>query len=388
MNGKLAAIVSLALISWGAALGAAKAGPAVPPVPEPALVAQGAAAFQPGARWLDDKGVHLNIHGGGLLFHKGVYYWYGEHKVAGDAGNYAQVGVHVYSSKDLYNWHDAGVALAVSQDPQSPIAKGCIIERPKVVYNAATRKFVMWFHHELKGKGYSAAMAGVAVADSPAGPFTYQSSLRPNAGKYPLNMPVELRAEFAKLAKEQWAAWGKKRGMEFWARDFEGGQMARDMNLFMDDDGTAYLLFSSEENGTMHVSRLTKDGLGHTGEYVRAFGGYREAPAPFKSKGRYFMFNSVCSGWAPNAARSAVADSIWGPWRELGNPCRGPDAALTFHGQSSYILPVAGQPGTFICYLDRWKQFDLQDSRYLWLPLQLTAAGFEVLWKDSWKLAK
>jgi hypothetical protein len=42
-----------------------------------------------------------------------VFYWFGEHKIAGEAGNVAHVGVHCYTSTDLYNWKDAGIALAV-----------------------------------------------------------------------------------------------------------------------------------------------------------------------------------------------------------------------------------------------------------------------------------
>ena len=66
--------------------------------------AQADDTFRPGALWPDDKGVHINAHGGGLLEHDGVYYWFGEHKVAGEAGNRAQVGVHVYSSRNLTDW--------------------------------------------------------------------------------------------------------------------------------------------------------------------------------------------------------------------------------------------------------------------------------------------
>nr|WP_259676474.1 hypothetical protein [Akkermansia muciniphila] len=68
-------------------------------------------SFRPGEIWTDNNGAHINAHGGGILYDKGTYYWYGEHKVEGDAGNYAQVGVHCYSSKDLYNWKDEGIAL-------------------------------------------------------------------------------------------------------------------------------------------------------------------------------------------------------------------------------------------------------------------------------------
>src|ERR1700743_3377413 len=141
--------------------------------------------FHPGQLWPDDKGVHINAHGGGLLYQKGTYYWFGEHKIAGGAGNRAMVGVHCYSSKDLYNWKDEGIALPVSPDTSNDIAKGCILERPKVVYNLKTKKYVMWFHLELRGQGYKAARAGVAISDKVTGPYTFVKSYRPNAGFMP-----------------------------------------------------------------------------------------------------------------------------------------------------------------------------------------------------------
>lgn len=75
----------------------------------------------------------INVHGGGVLYHNGTYYWFGEDK--GEFSNNALVGVNCYSSKDLYNWKYERVAFAVFNDPLSPVAKGCIIERPKVIFN-------------------------------------------------------------------------------------------------------------------------------------------------------------------------------------------------------------------------------------------------------------
>src|SRR6185312_15570345 len=145
-------------------------------------------SIKPGQTWTDDHGQVINAHGGGILMHRDRYYWFGEHKIAGKLGNTAQVGVHVYSSADLYDWRDDGIALAVSDDPQSEIARGCILERPKVLFNALSGKFVMWFHLEFKGQGYKAARAAVAVADQPQGPYVFLRSYRPNAGQWPLNV--------------------------------------------------------------------------------------------------------------------------------------------------------------------------------------------------------
>ena len=36
--------------------------------------------FIPGEVWKDTDGNPINAHGGGLLYHNGTYYWYGEYK--------------------------------------------------------------------------------------------------------------------------------------------------------------------------------------------------------------------------------------------------------------------------------------------------------------------
>ncbi len=59
--------------------------------------------FRPGELWPDTNGVPINAHGGGFLFRNGTYYWFGEFKTEGTGGNAANVGVSVYSSRDLYH---------------------------------------------------------------------------------------------------------------------------------------------------------------------------------------------------------------------------------------------------------------------------------------------
>src|SRR5580704_2181764 len=140
-RGLVLAGVAFSLLNFSFQTGFAQATTNVAPEP----LHYGDKVFRPGAVWFDDKGVAINAHGGGILFHDGTYYWFGEHKVEGTNGNTAQVGVHVYSSTNLYGWKDEGIALAVSDNETSEIAKGCILERPKVIFNGKTKKFVMWF---------------------------------------------------------------------------------------------------------------------------------------------------------------------------------------------------------------------------------------------------
>jgi Beta-glucanase/Beta-glucan synthetase len=349
----------------------------------------GYTSFIPGEIWKDDQGNHINAHGGGILYHEGTYYWYGEHRP--DKGFITEEGVMCYSSSDLYNWKNEGVVFPLSEEKDSPIVKGCIIERPKVIYNEKTKKFVMYFHLELKGQGYEAALYGVASSDSPTGPFTYIKSSRVNAGQWPLNMTQEQQRSTVSLKNfpEWWTPeWTEavKDGV-FVRRDFGDGQMSRDMTLFVDDDKKAYHIYSSEENLTMHIAELSDDYLSHTGHYIRVEpAGHNEAPAIFKRDGRYFMITSGCTGWAPNAARLLVADDIMGEWTLRPNPCRGEDADLTFRSQSTYILPVEGKKDAFIFLADRWRPESLGDSRYIWLPV-LFEGGYPVLkWMDNWSL--
>jgi beta-xylosidase len=354
---------------------------------------QGPGSFTPGEIWPDNNGIHINAHGGGILFHKGTYYWFGEHKIGGEEGNRAWVGVHCYSSRDLYNWKDEGVALAVVEnDPDHDIAAGCILERPKVIFNPATGKFVMWFHLELKGMGYRSARSGVAVSDRPAGPYKFVKSLRPNAGFWPVNVLDIHKQPVPPDTKSEYCG-GKNclpshpDTLNLLGRDFAGGQMARDQTLFVDDNGKAYHIYSSEENSTLHISELTDDFLSYSGNYYRAFPNrYMEAPALFKHQGRYYLIASDCTGWAPNAARSAWAPTIFGPWEELGNPCEGEGADLTFNSQSTFVLQVQGKKDTFIFMADRWNPKDAIDGRYIWLPIEFNEGKPVIKWLTEWTL--
>ncbi|MDR2038550.1 MAG: family 16 glycosylhydrolase [Bacteroidales bacterium] len=347
-------------------------------------------SFLPGQPWPDNNGAHINAHGGGIIYHKGKYYWFGEHK--GERSNSAWVGITCYSSKDLYNWKNEGVALPVEQnDSTSDIIAGCVMERPKVIYNEKTQKFILFFHLELKGRGYRAARVGIAISDKITGPYNYIRSFRPNAGKWPENMTEEQRnseirpESFEKEWTPEWMQ-AVKDGL-FVRRDFQGGQMSRDMTLFVDDDKKAYHIYSSEENFTLHIAELSDDYLTHTGKYVRmAPAGHNEAPAIFKKDGKYFMITSGCTGWDPNAARLHVATNIMGPWKEYPNPCKGDGAELTFHSQSTYILPVSGKKDAFIFMADRWTPKKPIEGGYIWLPV-LFNDGLPVLkWADEWDL--
>ncbi len=355
-------------------------------------------AIKSGELWLDDNGRHINAHGGGVLKYGDTYYWFGEHKA--DTTSSAMVGVMCYASEDLVNWRNLGVALSVTDEKGADIERGCILERPKVIYNKVTGKFCMWFHLELKGQGYRAARYGVAVGDRPEGPYKFLYSQRANPGTYPVVPTADGRdvgpmgshdrtvLDTLRLEnyKDWWTpVWRKAIGQGlFLKRDFATGQMARDMTLYVDDDGKAYHIFSSEDNLTLHIAELTNDYLHHTGRYTRvAPGGQNEAPALFKKDGTYWMITSGCTGWDPNEARMFSAPSIWGPWTQHPNPCRGPKQEITFGGQSTFILPVGHR---FIFMADIWHPKHPSDARYIWLPIEFEEGKPVVRWRDAWNL--
>ncbi len=310
-------------------------------------------AFEPGKAWVDTDGNRIQAHGGGMLERNGTYYWFGEDMSAptdAKTQNVALTGVSCYSSRDLLNWKNEGLALrAVKDDPAHDLAPANAAERPKVIYNRRTGKYVMWLHIDRSVLtkqgwfGYEYARAAVAVADKPAGPYRYLGSMRPD------------------------------------------GQESRDMTVFQDRDGKAYLIFSSQGNRTMHISLLTDDYLKPSGKSAEAFvDQYREAPAMFRAGDRYFLITSKCTGWKPNQALYAVARSPLGPWEVKGNPCTGPDAELTFHSQSTYVLPVPGRRDAFIFLADRWNPLDLGDTRDVWLPLIVSGERIEIPWAERW----
>lgn len=398
------ALATAPLMALGAA-GASAAGPS--PAPSAPAPAEGAAvpAFTPGQPWLDTNGAAIQAHGGQVLVHEDeqgpLYLWYGEDRSNGYHGS---PGVHVYSSRDLYAWTDEGLALraletpeqlgtdpyftalygeyteeqkaAVIRDLVTVKAEGsdvnpAILERPKVIRNAAQGTWVMWVHadgpSETSNAQYAKANAGVAVSDSPYGPFRWIDSYR-------LHVAPE--------------------GEPNYQPDNPG--MARDMNLFLDDDGTAYIIYSSEENYSLFISRLDEaftslatppdravKGVDFTRPYI---GAHREAPALFKRAGIYYLVTSGATGWSPNPARYATATEILGEWTDHGNPISGDGAADTFRSQSTCVIPVDPDKGTYIYMGDRWTPSDLANSPYVWLPMRFgEGTQTEIVWEDSWR---
>jgi hypothetical protein len=325
--------------------------------------------FLPGQSWQDTDGKPIEAHGGGILQIEGVYYWYGENHQLG-TGN--KTGISCYSSSDLFHWKNAGVVFPKDSLPEAFRDSG-VCERPKVLFNAKTGKYVMWMH--LDGRNYTLASAGVAISDKPTGPFSFIKSFKPVVYDYGYKL---------------------SRGPEFDTHEKLLGNTFRDMNLFRDDNGKAYVFYASEDNASLYVVQLNDDYTDAEQPLVKGKNwerilpeAYREAPAPFKYKGKYYLITSGLTGWAPNPARYHIADSIMGPWKTFENPCIGPGAETTFRSQSTFVIKAPEcQETDFIFMGDRWNGTDLFSSTMVWLPFRIKDDGsFRLEFTDKWNLS-
>eukprot|EP01097_Dermamoeba_algensis_P001063 TRINITY_DN1401_c0_g6_i2.p1 TRINITY_DN1401_c0_g6~~TRINITY_DN1401_c0_g6_i2.p1 ORF type:complete len:252 (-),score=41.73 TRINITY_DN1401_c0_g6_i2:399-1154(-) len=238
------------------------------------------------------------------------------------------------SSTDLYNWTPLGLVLAVPESQH-------IIERPKVIYHPSSRLFIMWMHYD--NFEYTQAEVGIAIAKSATGPFVFQRHFSPN------NM------------------------------------QSRDMTIFQDADGSAYLIRASgKTNLALSITRLTPDYLDLEDNVLSTINKSREAPAMLYYEGNYFLMASHCTGWDPNPAELYVSTSVAGPWILLGNPTNDNN---TFYSQSTFFLPLRDQyEGKWIFMADKWMP-DIKNATYIWLPVEFISGVPVINWLDSWDLS-
>jgi len=296
------------------------------------------------------------------------------------------VGVSCYASTDLAHWKYIGNVLP-SDSATVDLRADRVVERPKVIFNAKTRQFVMWMH--IDSADYKEAKVGVAVADSPQGPFHYAGAIRPDAHVFPDDMPDAMRRDFESAKRDnRLDAWVQRNpDWKVWARDFDQGHMARDMALFVDDDGAAYQFYASEENAVLHASRLSDDYRSHAGKYRRITFDSREAPAPFKWNSRYYLVSSGCTGWMPNTTLIHSATAILGEWTSHGSFFADDSAAagVSYLSQSTFVAALGNNKLLYMA--DRWNKNDLENSRYVWLPVEVSTGIPRVQWRQVWDIS-
>ncbi|KHE86198.1 carbohydrate-binding module family 35 protein [Neurospora crassa] len=277
----------------------------------------------PGGTWTASNGEHLNAHGAGVIQVNNTFYLIGEDKSQGSSF----FAINCYSSVDLVQWTYEGALLSRTTS-SGDLGPNRIIERPKVIYNDLTKKYVMWMH--VDSSNYGDAKVGVATSDTVCGkPYKYHGSFRPL-------------------------------GME-----------SRDIGLFKDDDddGRAYLLTEDRKNG-LRINPLTPDYLSISGTTsTHLFPTAIESPALLKLSGRYFLFGSHLTGWSPNDNVYTTSTNLSGPWTDW--KVFADKGSNTYASQTSFILNYGG-PGNIMYMGDRWRSSNLQSSSYIWLPLNIS----------------
>jgi hypothetical protein len=285
----------------------------------------------------------IDAHDGEIALFNGTYYLYGTSYDCGFAWGDKKApfcGFKSYSSTDMVNWTDRGFLF----DAQTPVWQtrcngntyGCF--RPHVIFNEATKLYVLWINVYDNVSGYR-----VFTAKRPTGPFTEvaEPKLAVNS-----NMPA-------------------------------AGLNNGDHDTFIDDDGTAYLAYTDwRTKGSIIVEKLSADYLTGTGEYVGGITkGSTEAPGMFKRNGIYYIVYSdpncgYCSG---TGASYRTARSPLGPWSEgkkiSDNSCG---------GQPSFVSTIKLGSGTVYLFgSDLWNHAAKNEAlaNYYWAPLAFNDDG-------------
>jgi hypothetical protein len=301
-----------------------------------------AAMIRPGLVWPDDRGKHIQAHGGGVIHFEGLWYWFGEDRSR--ENDPAKRYVSCYSSRDLTNWTFRNQILALS-DPEG-FGQDWVLERPKVFPCAKTGKFVLYMHVDgwsvETSSSYGIARIGVAVCDTIDGNYQYLRSFRPL-------------------------------GLE-----------SRDIGQFIDDDGTPYLIFESRPAQGFYIVSLDEDCLGVRREvcFVRS---PLEGGAIVRYEGIYYVIGSGLTGWWPNANKYATAERLEGPWSDFQDFA--PPHTHTYLSQSTNLIKVNGTAATTVIYAgDCWRPEEQWDSRYLWMPLEIGAKKLSLPTPEPWRI--
>jgi beta-xylosidase len=206
-----------------------------------------------------------------------------------------------WSSHDLVNWKDEGVILDLPRDLTWADLRAWA--------PAIATKHGKYYYY------FSAAQnVGVAVADSPAGPF-----------KDPLGKPLVANTDFPRM-------------------------QAIDPMVFVDDDGSAYLYWGQ---GRCKAVQLNDDMISFDGSDVRDLTppGYNEAPFVHKRNGTYYLSWSEFDTRDPRySVACATGDAPLGPFTKApNNPILRQSGLVKAAGHHS-IVQIPGRDEWVIAY--------------------------------------
>lgn len=347
-------------------------------------------AIRPGKIWLDTEGNRIQAHGGSIITVGDTFYWYGENKEKTTGkNNIWHWGVRCYSSRDLYNWKSEGIIIPPDMDESSPLHPSAMMDRPHIIYNEYTGKYIAW----LKIMGEPASFA-VLAADDILGPYTM---LNPRVN--PCGLDVG------------------------------------DFDLAVDTETKKAYLFSECPHTMIYCVELNNEYTDAAGSYSEHFINAappeaREAPAHFERNGRHYLITSGTTGYFPNESEVSEAGNWHGPYEAAGNPHSGDRSRTSFNSQISSVFRHPGKKDLYIALADRWRpdlpqlygnrfdtgeaeaeiqekfrkifdpssefvftEEDAKDMRinssvsdYVWLPIVFQDGRVKIEWKDEWRI--
>ena len=339
-------------------------------------------SFKPGVTWYDTDGNRIQAHAGYMFYENDTFYWYGENKEKSQSEwDLWHWGIRLYSSKDLYNWKSEGIIIEpVLDDETHSLYYNARLDRPHLLYNEKTKKYVMWAK-VMTGRPDKLDYAIVLTADSIKGPYT--------------------------LVVDHYNPNGHGFG------DFE----------VVSDGERAYVIYEKPHT-EMIISPLTEDYLGvEEGNFKSYFHfGHppfiREAPATFRYNGKIYMITSGTTAKFPNPSESAVADDYMGDWVMQGITHVNDTKRTSFDSQISCIFKHPKKENLFIAMADRWLDdipedmphicdifnsiynpdleampFNMMETtkkntsvaEYVWLPVEFDGDMPKIHWYDEWR---
>ena len=284
-----------------------------------------------GVPWLDTSGNLVNAHGPGFIQVGNTYYMVGEQRSgANDTYTGAPIngedtftGINMYSTTDFVSWTFVGTV--VTPIPGTILAPPNYGERPKILYNASTSKYVIYIK-ALNYVGNPPVYTGsyaVLTSSNIAGPYAYHGNLSLTG--------------------------------------------ASDFQVFQDTDGAQYLV---RDGGTLY--KFSTDGLSIAGTTASNIQG-GEGTSLYKAGNTYFWQSSQGTYWYSNDNSYSTAGSLTGAWTSHGYFC--PAGSMTWQSQDSAVVTVTGSAGTTYIYVgDRWTNGDLPSSTLVMQPLVVSGA--------------
>jgi len=274
--------------------------------------------IRPGQPWLDTSGRPIQAHGGSILALEGAFFWYGENKerTTGRDGVW-HWGVRCYTSTDLATWEDLGLIIPPDlDDPSSPLHPTQLLDRPHIIVNPTSGKYVCWLRVSSRAGRPQRLVA--LEADALLGPYTIVEP-----GVRPLGMD------------------------------------SGDFDVVVDlDDGKAYCYYERVHRELV-CADLTDDCTGFTGYYSTHFPRpgppfVREAPAHFVRNGFHYLISSGTTWYLPNPSEIAIAETYHGPWRSVGDPHPSDVTRTSFRSQISSVFKHPGKHDLYVALADRW----------------------------------